>query len=183
MAEEDRATASIKIPTWDGAEGEKAQIYVTKLESVAELGGYAEALETSYVRQLPATEGEATQTEAQQRAVKHNKKARAAIAQGTCSEKGMEHIRAGKTPEHPKGLACKMAKAIKDAVQKQDNVTAIELEADTAETTMQKDDDPKVSFDKVSKVRFKYERDDDPNTRIPDAKVHSKNCNWSSGSA
>jgi len=91
MAEaEDRATASIKIPTWDGAEGEKAQIHVTKLESVAELGGHADASETSHMRQLPATEGEATQTDEQKLAVKHNKKARAAIAQGTCSERGME---------------------------------------------------------------------------------------------
>ena len=49
MAEEDRATASsIKIPTWDGTEGEKAQMHVTKLESAAELGGYAEALEMSF---------------------------------------------------------------------------------------------------------------------------------------
>ena len=134
MAEtEDRATASIKIPTWDGTEGEKAQIYVTKLESVAELGGYADALETSHVRQLPVTEGEATQTDEQKLAVKHNKRARAVITQGTCSEKGMEHIQAGKMPEHPKGLACKMATAINGAIQKQDNVTAIESEADTAE--------------------------------------------------
>ena len=109
MAEtEDRATALIKIPTWDGTEGEKAQIHVTKLESVAELGGHANALETSHLRQLPATEGEAMQTDEQKLAVKPNKRARAAIAQGMCSEKGMEHIRAGKMPECPKGLACKM---------------------------------------------------------------------------
>ena len=89
---EDRAIALIKIPTWDGTEGEKAQIHVTKLESVAELGGHADALETSHLRQLPATEGEATQTDEQKTAVKHNKKASAAIAQSMCSERGMECI-------------------------------------------------------------------------------------------
>ena len=58
MAEEDRATASsIKIPTWDGTEGEKAQIkmHAAKLESAAELGGYAEASEMSFENALPSS--------------------------------------------------------------------------------------------------------------------------------
>ena len=56
MAEEDRATvSSIKIPTWDGTEGEKAQTHVAKLESAAELGGHAEALEMSFENALPSS--------------------------------------------------------------------------------------------------------------------------------
>ena len=76
MAEEDRATASsIKIPTWDGTEGEKAQMHVAKLESVAELGGHAEASEMSCESALPSSETQAVQTEDEKKAVKLNKKA------------------------------------------------------------------------------------------------------------
>ena len=78
MAEEDRATASsIKIPSWDGTEGEKAQTHVAKLESAAELGGYAEALEMSFESALPTSETQPTQTEDEKKAVKLNRKARA----------------------------------------------------------------------------------------------------------
>ena len=85
MAEEDRATtSSIKIPTWDGTEGEKAQTHVTKLESAAELGGYAEALEMSFENALPSSETQAIQTDDEKKAVKLNKKARAVVAQGVC---------------------------------------------------------------------------------------------------
>ena len=83
MAEEDRATtSSIKIPSWDGTEGEKAQMCGAKLESVAELGGYAEALEMSFESALPTSETLTTQTEDEKKAVKLNKKARAVIVQG-----------------------------------------------------------------------------------------------------
>ena len=77
MAEEDRATTpSIKIPSWDGTEGEKAQMHVTKLESAAELGGYAEALEMSYESALPTSETQTVQTDDEKKAAKLNKKAR-----------------------------------------------------------------------------------------------------------
>ena len=113
MAEEDRATASsIKIPTWDGTEGEKAhQMHVTKLESAAELGGCAKALEMSFESELPPNETQAIQTDDQKKAAKLNKKARAAITQGACSTKGMEFVREGKTDACRKGMACKMFKA------------------------------------------------------------------------
>ena len=58
------------------------------------------------------------------------------IAQDACSAKGMEHIREGKTNEHVKGLACKMHKAVKDKIQKQDAVTPIEIEGDIAAMSM-----------------------------------------------
>ena len=138
MAEEDRATASsIKIPTWDGTEGEKAQMHVAKLESAAELGGYAEALEMSFENALPSIETQAVQTEDEKKAVKLNRKARAVVAQGTCGVKGMECVREGKTNEHAKGLACKMHKAVKDKIQKQDAVTPIEIEGDIAAMSME----------------------------------------------
>ena len=64
-----------------------------------------------------------------------------------------------------------MVEAIKDAIQKQDSVTTIELETEIAETINMKEcEDPKALFDKVSKIRFKCERDDDPSTLIPDEK-------------
>ena len=130
MAEEDRATASsIKIPSWDGTEGEKAQMHGAKLESVAELGGHAKALEMSIDSALPTSETLTTQTEDEKKAVKLNKKARAVIIQGVCGTKGMEYIREGKTNEYPKGLACRMCKAIKDKIQKQDAVTPIDIAA------------------------------------------------------
>jgi len=73
MAEEDRATASsIKIPTWDGTEGEKAQMHVAKLESAAELGGYAEALEMSFENAPPSSETQVIQTDDEKKAVKPN---------------------------------------------------------------------------------------------------------------
>ena len=163
MAEEDRATtSSIKIPSWDGTEGEKAQMHVAKLESVAELGGCAEALEMSFESALPTSETQTTQTEDEKKAVKLNKKARAVIVQGVCGTKGMEYIREGKTNEYPKGIACRMYKAIKDKIQKQDAVTPVEIEGDIAAISMRQDDNPKVLFDQISTIKFKYERDDDP---------------------
>ena len=82
----------------------------------------------------------------------------------------MEFIRAGKTPGYPKGMACKMLQAIKDKIQKQDTITAIELETDIAAMSMKRDENPKVSFDQTSAIKFKYERDDDPSTNTPEAK-------------
>jgi len=120
---------------------------VTKLESVAELGGHADALEMSFESQLPPNETQAVQTDDQKKAAKLNKKARAAIMQGACSAKGMECIREGETDAHRKGLACKMHKAIKDKIQKQDAVTAIKIEGEMAAMLMRPDDNPKALFD------------------------------------
>ena len=63
-----------------------------------------------------------------------------------------------------------MHKAIKDKIQKQDAVTPIKIEGEIAAMSMRQDDNPKVLFDQISTIKFKYERDDDPSTVMPDEK-------------
>jgi hypothetical protein len=155
----DSTATHLKPPTYDGKK-EKFPMWITRLEAVASIKGFEDALSESTMGELPVTKAGADALDAKVttdapalKAVKMNKLAWAYLTMALQTEGLIALINSTKDTAWPTGVAWKAIKKLKEKYQPKDFVSKVELRRKLNAVYMKDNENPSVLFEKIASIK------------------------------
>ena len=155
----DESNKITTVPAFDGKYSSYS-MWETKFSSYAFMNGFADALEVD--PDMPASEKTTLSDgtdKAKIQAKKKNTKAIYAYSVAFKTEALMSMIHKAKTKDWPRGLAYKVAEALKEKYEPDDDYALVEKQNDLNKIEMKDDEDPSDVVERLHAVRNRYQTD------------------------